>query len=131
MRKPLILVRRLSTAAALTLLVACATSPGEGTPATPPRSMRKPCSRREMRRSRVRASRGSPGLSAGRRRFGRRGGGAQATRVAFDNFQFGEASGAADRWLALNPSSEQAERYAGVSALAMHELDEARSTLPG
>jgi tetratricopeptide (TPR) repeat protein len=49
----------------------------------------------------------------------------QATRVAFDNFQLEEASKSADRWLAINPTSEQAERYAGVAALALHRLDEA------
>ncbi len=49
----------------------------------------------------------------------------QATRLAFDNFQLEEASKAADRWLAINPTSEQAERYAGVSALALHRIDEA------
>jgi tetratricopeptide (TPR) repeat protein len=49
----------------------------------------------------------------------------QATRIAFDNFQLQEAERAADRWLALNPTSEQAQRYAGVSALALHRLGKA------
>jgi tetratricopeptide (TPR) repeat protein len=49
----------------------------------------------------------------------------QATRFAFDNFQLTEALVSAERWLAINPSSEQAERYAGVSALALHRLDDA------
>jgi tetratricopeptide (TPR) repeat protein len=31
-----------------------------------------------------------------------------------------EAALAADRWLALNPTSEQARRYAGVAALELH-----------
>ena len=30
-----------------------------------------------------------------------------------------------DRWLELNPTSEQAQRYAGVAALKLHRLDEA------
>lgn len=47
----------------------------------------------------------------------------QATRVAFDHFQLHEAALAADRWLALNPTSEQARRYAGVAALELHRLD--------
>jgi len=51
----------------------------------------------------------------------------QASRVAFDNFQYAEALLAAERWLKLNPSSEQAERYAGVAALALHRLDVAES----
>ena len=32
---------------------------------------------------------------------------------------------AADRWLALNPTSEQAHRYAGLVALQLHRLDAA------
>jgi tetratricopeptide (TPR) repeat protein len=47
----------------------------------------------------------------------------QATRVAFDNFQIEETARAADRWLQLNPTSEQAHRYAGVAALRLHRLD--------
>ncbi len=49
----------------------------------------------------------------------------QATRVAFDHFQLREAAVAADRWLALNPTSEQARRYAGVAALELHRLSAA------
>jgi tetratricopeptide (TPR) repeat protein len=51
----------------------------------------------------------------------------QATRVAYDNFQFQEAALAADRWLALNPTSEQAHRYAGVAALELHRLEAAEA----
>jgi tetratricopeptide (TPR) repeat protein len=47
----------------------------------------------------------------------------QATRTAFDHSQMREATLAADRWLALNPTSEQARRYAGVAALELHQLD--------
>ena len=47
----------------------------------------------------------------------------QAARTAFDNFQMREAALAADRWLALNPTSEEARRYAGVAALELHRLD--------
>lgn len=47
----------------------------------------------------------------------------QATRTAFDHSQMHEAALAADRWLALNPTSEQARRYAGVAALELHRLD--------
>lgn len=51
----------------------------------------------------------------------------QACRVAFDNFQLSDALLAAERWLQINPSSEQAQRYAGVAALALHRLDAAES----
>ena len=47
----------------------------------------------------------------------------QATRTAFDHSQMHEAALAAERWLALNPTSEQARRYAGVAALELHRLD--------
>ena len=47
----------------------------------------------------------------------------QATRTAFDHSQMREAALAADRWLELNPTSEQARRYAGVAALELHRLD--------
>jgi Tfp pilus assembly protein PilF len=47
----------------------------------------------------------------------------QATRFAYENHQYEEAALAADRWLELNPSSETARRYAGVSALRLHRLD--------
>src|SRR3954447_17469852 len=38
----------------------------------------------------------------------------QATRVAFDHDQLREAALAAKRWLALNPTNENAQRYAGL-----------------
>jgi len=47
----------------------------------------------------------------------------QATRNAFDHSQMREAALAADRWLVLNSTSEQARRYAGVAALELHRLD--------
>lgn len=47
----------------------------------------------------------------------------QATRTAFDHSQMREAALAADRWLVLNSTSEQARRYAGVAALELHRLD--------
>jgi tetratricopeptide (TPR) repeat protein len=51
----------------------------------------------------------------------------QASRIAFDNFQLSDALLSAERWLEINPSSEQAERYAGVAALALHRIDAAES----
>jgi len=51
----------------------------------------------------------------------------QASRVAFDNYQLSDALKSAERWLEINPSSEQAQRYAGVAALALHRLDAAES----
>jgi len=47
----------------------------------------------------------------------------QATRAAFEHSQMREAALAADRWLVLNATSEQARRYAGVAALELHRLD--------
>jgi tetratricopeptide (TPR) repeat protein len=49
----------------------------------------------------------------------------QATRIAYDNQQQREAAAAAERWLELNPTSEEARRYAGVAALQLHRLDAA------
>jgi len=51
----------------------------------------------------------------------------QATRAAFDHSQMQQAALAAERWLVLNPTSEQARRYAGVAALELHRLDTAES----
>ena len=51
----------------------------------------------------------------------------QATELAFDNAQFRETLRSAQRWLAINPTIEDARRYAGVAALELHELDEAES----
>jgi tetratricopeptide (TPR) repeat protein len=45
--------------------------------------------------------------------------------VAFDHYQLKEASLAAERWLFLNPTSENAHRYAGITALKLHRLDKA------
>jgi tetratricopeptide (TPR) repeat protein len=49
----------------------------------------------------------------------------QATRVAFEHQQLQETALAAARWLELNPTSEEAHRYAGLAALKLHRLDEA------
>jgi tetratricopeptide (TPR) repeat protein len=49
----------------------------------------------------------------------------QATRVAFDHDQLREAALASARWLALNPTNENAQRYAGLVALKLHRLDDA------
>ncbi|HWJ06967.1 MAG TPA: tetratricopeptide repeat protein [Steroidobacteraceae bacterium] len=49
----------------------------------------------------------------------------QATRVAFEHQQLKEAALAAERWLQLNPTSENARRYAGLAALKLHRLDDA------
>ena len=53
----------------------------------------------------------------------------QATRVAFEHAQYREALLAAERWLAINPTSEQARRHAGIAALELHRLDEAEAQL--
>ena len=49
----------------------------------------------------------------------------QATRAAYDAYQLQETALAAERWLQLNPTSENAHRYAGIAALKLHRLDEA------
>jgi tetratricopeptide (TPR) repeat protein len=49
----------------------------------------------------------------------------QATRMAFDHDQMREAALAAERWLALNPTSELAHRYGGIADLELHRLDAA------
>jgi tetratricopeptide (TPR) repeat protein len=51
----------------------------------------------------------------------------QATRAAFDHTQLREAALAADRWLEINPTSENAHRYAGIVALKLHRLDDAEA----
>jgi tetratricopeptide (TPR) repeat protein len=51
----------------------------------------------------------------------------QATRAAFDHTQLQEASLAAGRWLEINPTSENAHRYAGITALKLHRLDDAEA----
>jgi tetratricopeptide (TPR) repeat protein len=49
----------------------------------------------------------------------------RATRVAFDNHQFGAAAQAARRWLELQPVREEARRYLATSLLRLHRADEA------
>ncbi len=126
MRKTLIFARRLAVSGAFAMLAACAAAPVDR-PAAPaaaadPETLLAqgaaalergdlPLAARSYREA---ADLSSDEVVA-----------EQATRVAFDNFQLAEASRAADRWLAINPTSEQAERYAGVAALALHRLDEA------
>jgi tetratricopeptide (TPR) repeat protein len=51
----------------------------------------------------------------------------QATRAAFDHTQLQEAALAAGRWLEINPTSENAHRYAGITALKLHRLDDAET----
>jgi tetratricopeptide (TPR) repeat protein len=51
----------------------------------------------------------------------------QATRAAFDHTQLQEAALAAGRWLEINPTSENAHRYAGIAALKLHRLDDAEA----
>ena len=51
----------------------------------------------------------------------------QATRAAFDHTQLREAALAAGRWLEINPTSENAHRYAGIAALKLHRLDAAEA----
>ncbi len=135
MPNPLVLARRLAPVAALVLLVSCASAPVERAPAAAPAEAAAPAAgpadvqallaqgdaaleRREYPEA-ARAFRLAAEAS------GDENVAEQATRMAFENFQLREASRAADRWLAINPTSEQAERYAGLAALNLHRLDEA------
>ena len=126
MPKPHFLARRLSVAAALALLVACAAAPDARAPATAAAADAETlladgdaALERGDLPDAARAYRLAADASDDERVA------EQATRIAFDNFQLQEAARAADRWLVLNPSSEQANRYAGVAALALHRLDKA------
>jgi tetratricopeptide (TPR) repeat protein len=49
----------------------------------------------------------------------------QATRVAFENLQWSIAEQAADRWLEINQTNEEAQRFAAFSALHLYQLDRA------
>ena len=51
----------------------------------------------------------------------------QATKMAFGHFQWSESLLAAERWLEINPTSEQARHYSAGSALALHRLDAAET----
>jgi len=130
MPTPLSSARTLLAAAALLLLAACATTPGgragSEAPAADPESLLADgdaaLERNELpeaARAYRRAAEASDDEAVAE----------QAAQVAFDNSQFGEALATAERWLALNPTSEQARRYAGVSALELHRLDAAEAHL--
>ncbi len=114
---------------ALLFLAACGPAagvrPGGGARPGRPRG----AARRRRRRARARRpAGGGRGLSSCRRDLGRRSDRpSRRRRVAFDNFQLNEAALSAERWLALNPTSEQAHRYAGVAALRLHRLDKAEA----
>jgi tetratricopeptide (TPR) repeat protein len=49
----------------------------------------------------------------------------EAARVAFEHHQTGEMYAAATRWLELNPTSEEARRFAAFGALRLYRIDEA------
>ncbi len=49
----------------------------------------------------------------------------RATRVAFEHHQNSYVLENARRWLALNSTSEEAQRFAGVAALRLYRIDEA------
>lgn len=121
-------VRPIAVAAALLLLAACATGPADpvrsdSTPADPETLLADadaalernelPAAARAYRR----AAEGSEDEALAQ----------QATEFAFEHSQYRETLLAAERWLAINPTSEQARRHAGVAALALHRLDEAEA----
>jgi len=53
----------------------------------------------------------------------------QATRVAYEHRQWSLVAQAADRWLELNHTSEEARRYAAFAALQLYRLDSAAEHL--
>jgi len=53
----------------------------------------------------------------------------QATRIAFENRQWSIAEQAADRWLQINQTNEEGQRYAAFSALHLYQLDRAAQHL--
>jgi tetratricopeptide (TPR) repeat protein len=53
----------------------------------------------------------------------------QATRVAYEHRQWSVVEQAADRWLRLNHTNEEARRYAAFAALHLYRLDEATEHL--
>jgi tetratricopeptide (TPR) repeat protein len=53
----------------------------------------------------------------------------RAAHVAFENYQWTLAQSAADRWLQLNPTSEEAHRFAAFAALHLYRIDSAAEHL--
>lgn len=53
----------------------------------------------------------------------------QATRVAYEHRQWSVVEQAADRWLRLNHTNEEARRYAAFAALHLYRLDQATEHL--
>ncbi len=53
----------------------------------------------------------------------------QATRVAYEHRQWSIVRQAADRWLELNSTNEEARRYAAFAALHLYRLDDAAQHL--
>lgn len=49
----------------------------------------------------------------------------QATRIAYENNQWTLVEEAGQRWLTLNPTSEDAHRFVGAAALHLYKIDEA------
>jgi tetratricopeptide (TPR) repeat protein len=128
MRTTLMRARLAATAVALLLLAGCADTPAVGTGAEPvpgdPETLMANADAALERRELPEAARwyrlaaeAADDESVAE----------QATRAAFDHWQMREASLAAARWLVLNPTSEEARRYAGVAALELHRLDTAEA----
>ncbi len=120
-------VRRLPVLAALLLLAACAGTPEQPVVATGrAQGARGAAGRRRCGARTLRAARGGTGLPEWRprpprtrRSPSRRPAWRSSTRRCV------ETALAAERWLVLNPTSEQARRFAGVAALELHRLDAA------
>jgi len=121
-------VRTVAAAAALLLLAACATGRDDRTagesPASDPEALLADADAAlernelpEAARAYRRAAEASQDEALAE----------QAAELAFEHSQYRETLLAAERWLALNPTSEQARRHAGVAALELHRLDEAEA----
>lgn len=121
-------LRSIAAAAALMLLAACATGPADPvgsdtTPADPEVLLAEADAALERNelpeaaRALRRAAEASEDEAVAQ----------QATELAFEHSQYRETLLAAERWLVLNPTSEEARRHAGVTALALHRLDEAEA----
>ncbi|AMN46003.1 hypothetical protein ACG33_02525 [Steroidobacter denitrificans] len=53
----------------------------------------------------------------------------QAARLAYEHEQWTQVLAAADRWLALNPTNEEAQRFAAFAALHLYRIDTAEEHL--
>jgi tetratricopeptide (TPR) repeat protein len=119
---------RAAVSAALLLLAACAATPGtDAVPAGPPASAEALLAEGDAALGRNELPQAARAYRLAAEASDDEAVAEQAVGVAFDHSQYRETLLAASRWLVLNPSSEDARRYAGVAALELHRLDEAEA----